>query len=82
MPIFYSIASLDTDDEGVYYCKIILECGDEINIERELIVNEHVSIINPADETIHICEGEQPVLEVEVNGHADDYTDIEWTDNA
>ncbi|NOU59796.1 T9SS type B sorting domain-containing protein [Marinifilum caeruleilacunae] len=78
---FYAIASLTTADAGTYYCKVILECGDEISIQRDLIVNEHVSIINPADETIHICEGEQPVLEIEVNGNSDDYT-IDWTNSS
>ncbi|WP_054715797.1 Ig-like domain-containing protein [Marinifilum fragile] len=77
---FYEIPSVSTSDAGVYYCKVILGCGDEINIERELIVHEHVSIVSPADETIHICQGEQPVLNIEVNGDADIYT-VSWTDD-
>ncbi|WP_321279332.1 immunoglobulin domain-containing protein [Marinifilum fragile] len=77
---FYEIPSVLTSDAGVYYCKVILGCGDEINIERELIVHEHVSIVSPADETIHICQGEQPVLNIEVNGDADIYT-VSWTDD-
>ncbi|PXX94888.1 hypothetical protein DF185_22850, partial [Marinifilum breve] len=78
---FYEIPSVATSDAGVYYCKVILGCGDEVNIERELIVHEHVSIISPADETIHICQGEQPILDVEVNGDSDIYT-VSWTDNS
>lgn len=76
---FYEIGSLATSDEGTYYCTITLTCGDKIVIQRNLTVNEHVSLANPADETIHICQGEKPLLEVDVNGNEADYT-IQWTD--
>jgi gliding motility-associated-like protein len=77
---FYAIPSLTVADAGIYYCTVELECGNVIQIQRELIVNEHVSIVNPADETIHICEGEKPVFKVEVNGNSDDYV-IDWTNS-
>ncbi|WP_209319789.1 immunoglobulin domain-containing protein [Ancylomarina longa] len=75
---FFALASVSKTDEGIYYCTVNLPCGDQIKIERKLVVNEHISIVNPADETINICQGEQPVLKVEVNGNTDDYT-IQWT---
>ena len=78
---FFALASVSKTDEGIYYCTVSLPCGDQIKIERKLVVNEHISIVNPADETIDICQGEQPVLKVEVNGNADDYT-IQWTDDS
>ncbi|WP_282016647.1 hypothetical protein, partial [Marinifilum flexuosum] len=76
-----TVNPVTVNDAGIYYCAVTLTCGDVVNIQRELIVHEHVSIVSPADETIHICQGEQPVLNIEVNGDADIYT-VSWTNNA
>ena len=75
-----TVNPVTVNDAGIYYCAVTLTCGDVVNIQRELIVHEHVSIVSPADETIHICQGEQPVLNIEVNGDADIYT-VSWTNN-
>ncbi|WP_321295910.1 immunoglobulin domain-containing protein [Marinifilum fragile] len=78
---FLEINSVSKANEGVYYCTVHLICGDVVTIQRNLVVNEHVEIVPAADETIHICQGEQPVLNIEVNGDADIYT-VSWVDNA
>ncbi|MDQ2179421.1 hypothetical protein, partial [Marinifilum sp. D714] len=76
-----TINPVNVNDAGIYYCAATLTCGDVVNIQRELIVHEHVSIVSPADEIIHICQGEEPVLDIEVNGDGDIYT-VSWTDDS
>ena len=83
-----TINPVSKDDEGIYYCTVHLICGDDVTIQRNLVVHKHVSIDPSADEIIDICQGEKPLLNVEVKytsdatvANSDDYTII-WTDDS
>ncbi|MGZ2371939.1 T9SS type B sorting domain-containing protein [Ancylomarina sp. YFZ004] len=74
---FYEIAEVQTENAGVYYCQITLSCGDIINYQRELVVNENISVIEDSPATINICEGEQTELKISTEGQVNQ---IEWFD--
>ena len=74
-----SLTNVSLADAGVYYCNVTLSCGDAV-IQRELKVNTHVSLVDPSDKIINICEGEKPLLSLlttEINGNPADYS-IVW----
>ncbi|PKQ61933.1 hypothetical protein BZG01_18150 [Labilibaculum manganireducens] len=74
-----SLTNVSLADAGVYYCNVTLSCGTAV-IQRELKVNTHVSLVDPADKIINICEGEKPLLSLlttEINGNPADYS-IVW----
>jgi gliding motility-associated-like protein len=71
-----TLTNVSADQAGVYYCIVTLVCGTDVVIQRELIVNAHISL-DESDETVDVCQGEEPIFEIDVDG--DDYT-IEWKD--
>ena len=76
---FYEIGEVKAEHAGIYYCQITLSCGDIITYQRELIVNENISVIEESPATIHICEGEQSDLKISTNGKINQ---IEWFDSS
>ncbi|MDM8161316.1 gliding motility-associated C-terminal domain-containing protein [Labilibaculum sp. K2S] len=74
-----SLTNVTLAQAGVYYCKVALSCGTAV-IQRELIVNTHVSLVDSTDKIINICEGAKPLLSLlttEINGNPADYS-IVW----
>ncbi|WP_421920497.1 T9SS type B sorting domain-containing protein [Marinifilum sp.] len=76
---YLEIDPVSKADEGVYYCVIHLICGSDVTIQRKLTVNEHISIVSPADETFDICENVEQEFNIEIDG--DEYT-LEWYDDS
>ncbi|WP_372754681.1 immunoglobulin domain-containing protein [Labilibaculum sp.] len=71
-----SLTNVSVDQAGIYYCTVTLVCGTDVTIQRELIVNSHI-LVDESTVTVDICQGEKPILSVEVEGDSNDYT-IEW----
>ena len=74
----YIIPVISKTNEGIYYCNVRLACGNVERYERELIVNEHVSILADPSVNLNICEGEQTEFIVNVTGSPNL---IKWFDN-
>ena len=75
-----TINSVDTDDAGIYTCKVSnFNCIVDKIIERELVVHENISITNPDPENFDICEGAEQELSIEIDGS--EYT-LEWYDDS
>lgn len=75
-----SLTNVSLAQAGIYYCNVTLICGTNVVIQRELKVNAHISLVDPSDVTINVCEGTKPVLTLlnsEINGNLDDYS-IVW----
>ncbi len=72
-----NIAATTLADAGIYYCIVTLKCGTDVEIQRKLIVNAHVSVVGPLLETLDVCDNEKPLLAINVNGNLSDYK-IEW----
>lgn len=66
-------------NDGVYYCNVVLICGTNVVVQRELVVNKHISLVGPNSVALNFCDNEKPLLEIDIIGNPDEYT-IEWKD--
>ncbi|MGZ2370276.1 immunoglobulin domain-containing protein [Ancylomarina sp. YFZ004] len=76
---FYEITTVELANAGVYYCDITLECGTVEKYQRQLVVNDHISVVKDPATILDICEGDQTELIINVSGTP---TSIKWFDNA
>ncbi|WP_372642452.1 gliding motility-associated C-terminal domain-containing protein [Ancylomarina sp.] len=76
---FYEIPLVELADAGVYYCDITLECGTVEKYQRQLVVNNHISVVKDPATILDICEGDQTELIINVTGTP---ASIKWFDNA
>tara|TARA_R110001583_G_scaffold25760_11_gene93164 strand:- start:22564 stop:32487 length:9924 start_codon:yes stop_codon:yes gene_type:complete len=74
----YVIPSVELVNAGIYYCDITLECGTVVKYQRELVVNDHISVSEDPSVVLDICEGEQTELIINVTGTPNS---IKWFDD-
>ncbi|RXQ96785.1 T9SS type B sorting domain-containing protein [Ancylomarina salipaludis] len=74
---YFEISEVKPENEGVYYCLVTLACGDFVTYQRQLVVNEMITVVEESPSVSHICEGEQTELKISASG---DIKQIEWYD--
>ncbi|RZT96926.1 gliding motility-associated-like protein [Ancylomarina subtilis] len=74
----YTIPTVEKANEGIYYCDITLACGTVLKYQRQLVVNDHISVVKDPSAILDICEGDQTELIIDVTGTP---TSIKWFDN-
>jgi len=73
-----TIPTVQLSDAGIYYCEITLACGDIVNYQRALVVNDRLSVVEDSSVDLDICEGEQTELIINVTGTPNS---IKWFDH-
>ncbi|RXQ96784.1 T9SS type B sorting domain-containing protein [Ancylomarina salipaludis] len=75
---FYEIPVVEKANEGIYYCDITLACRTVLKYQRQLVVNEHITVVEESPATVDICQGEQAELRISTTGAVGT---IQWFDN-